>query len=94
MEKFPAYVYESMNGYADEKQILPALHGIVQNEFAENSLCEKWCDLIYDARLRLANRLGTDEEDADILALVNAYESMSRYIAEKMYVYGEMNLQK
>lgn len=38
MEKFPAYVYEIMNGYVDEKQIPPALHGIVQNEFTENSL--------------------------------------------------------
>lgn len=83
-----------MNAQLRAELVPPALRQAVPDEFAEGRPCDKWSHEIYKARSRLADRLGTDEDDSDILAIVNAYEHMSQYIAEKMYVYGKMDLEK
>jgi len=64
------------------------LAGDIRNEFAEGCECGRLEGEIYNARVRLGQRLGTDIEDRDILALVNAYEAMQRELCLKMYAYG------
>ena len=49
---------------------------------------------IYEARVRMGKRLGTGEEDQDIMDIVDGVESKIQYICLKMYDYGEYYAQK
>ena len=43
-------------------------------------------------RERIARRLGTDDEDPDLLAMVESYEELQEYMCRRCYEYGRLCL--
>ena len=41
---------------------------------------------------RIARRLGTDDEDPDLLAMVESYEELQEYMCRRCYEYGRLCL--
>ncbi|MEF9975885.1 MAG: hypothetical protein RRY03_03690 [Oscillospiraceae bacterium] len=63
--------------------------GIIADEFTPFSECGRMSQEIYEARKRLGARLGTDEEDEDLMILVTNYEAMQQIVAQKVYEYAK-----
>lgn len=60
----------------------------VEYAFAPGSYCmERYKDM-RDAYDRLCNRLGAEEEDEDVEAIIHAYMDMERELCMRMYRYG------
>lgn len=81
------HIFEIMNGNFITGAN-PRLERHVRNEFTESSDCLKAYNKIYEARVRMGKRLGTGEEDQDIMDIVDGAESKIQYICLKMYDYG------
>lgn len=81
------HIFEIMNGNFITGAN-PRLERHVRNEFAESSDCLMAYNKIYEARVRMGKRLGTGEEDQDIMDIVDGVESKIQYICLKMYDYG------
>lgn len=81
------HIFEIMNGNFIVGAN-PRLERHVRNEFAESSDCLMAYNKIYEARVRMGKRLGTGEEDQDIMDIVDGVESKIQYICLKMYDYG------
>ena len=92
-EEISEIVYQLMNGYLMPDTVPKALWDSIPDAFRDGTVCAEWMNDIYNARMHLGGRLGTDEEDPDILTIVNTYEKIARYIGESMYGYGKMNLE-
>ena len=60
---------------------------IVENMFAEGRTCEELYNDVYDANLRLCERLGV-QEDADVELIINNLLRISRLLGTKMFHYG------
>ena len=60
----------------------------IENAFAPGSKCADLYRRIYNAKLRLCQRLGVTDDDEDIEDIANAYEDIMEYLCEKMYAYG------
>lgn len=82
-------IYNLMCGYYDLDTFSAKEGMLVKNEFEDGSDCQKLLEEIYVARLRLLERLNT-EEDKDILEIVEGYEKLCRFLAYKMYEYGTL----
>ncbi len=81
------HIFEIMNGNFIAGAN-PRLERHVRNEFTESSDCLEAYNKIYEARVRMGKRLGTGEEDPDIMDIVDGAESKIQYICLKMYDYG------
>lgn len=79
-------VYNAINGdYISKEDYI--IEGIeIENAFEIGSKCSNIYNNIYNAKQRLYERLGTDDEDVDILML--QYSQLTREIALKMFEYG------
>ena len=77
-------VYQTLTG-----QLLPA-HQIphIENAFVPNSKCFVLYQRIYNAKLRLCQRLGVTDDDPDIEEIATAYEDIMELLCAKMFVYG------
>ena len=62
----------------------------VENLFEEGSRCDELYQEIYEANLRLCQRLGV-EEDRDIQTIIDAFWEINRLVGEKMYRHGQLN---
>lgn len=62
----------------------------VEDEFAEGTRCEGLYREIFDANMRLCERLGV-EEDTDVETMINHFFSMNRELCMKMYECGVRN---
>lgn len=81
--KLAQLVYARVMGYDEQPcQDLP-----VENLFAEGAPCDRLYEQIYDAKLRICQRLGADE-DNDIELILDSFDQITRLVAEKMFHYG------
>ena len=78
-------IYYSLLGEYTPEYALPW----VENAFAPGSLCDQALTQIWDARRRLSLRLGTDEEDPDVMDILNAYEQIQKELCRRMYRMGK-----
>ena len=85
-------IYNLMHGeYILEEYRVPLSH-IVRHEFRPGSKASRIWQRAGDARERIARRLGTDDEDPDLLAMVESYEELQEYMCLRCYEYGKLGL--
>ena len=60
---------------------------IVENMFAEGRTCEQLYNDVYEANLRICQRLNT-QEDADVELIINSLLRISKILSTKMFDYG------
>ncbi len=60
---------------------------IVENMFAEGRICEELYNDVYEANLRLCERLGV-QEDVDVELIINSLLRISKLLSRKMFQYG------
>ncbi|MBE6947917.1 MAG: hypothetical protein E7454_06700 [Ruminococcaceae bacterium] len=60
---------------------------IVENMFAEGRTCDELYSNVYEANLRLCERLGV-QEDADVELIIDAMMRISKLLGRKMFSYG------
>ena len=60
---------------------------VVENMFAEGRTCEELYNQVYEANLRLCERLGV-QEDADVELIINSLLRISKLLGRKMFQYG------
>ena len=85
-------IYNLMHGeYILEEYRVPLSH-IVRHEFRPGSKASRIWQRAGDARERIARRLGTDDEDPDLLAMVESYEELQEYMCRRCYEYGKLGL--
>ncbi len=85
-------IYGLMYGeYVLEGYRVPLSH-IVRHEFHPGSKASRIWQRAGDARERIARRLGTDDEDPDLLAMVESYEELQEYMCRRCYEYGKLGL--
>lgn len=61
---------------------------IVEDLFADGAPGDLLYEQIYQANLRLCQKLGV-EEDADIQCIIDHFWSLTALVAEKMFQYGK-----
>lgn len=61
----------------------------VENAFAPGMPCEGYYQEIQEAYRRLRLRLGVQEEDTDVEAILSASMSITDILCRKMYEYGK-----
>ena len=85
-------IYGLMYGeYVLEGYRVPLSH-IVRHEFRPGSKASRIWQRAGEARERIARRLGTDDEDPDLLAMVESYEELQEYMCRRCYEYGRLCL--
>ena len=85
-------IYNLMHGeYILEEYRVPLSH-IVRHEFRPGSKASRIWQRAGDARERIARRLGTDDEDPDLLAMVESYEELQEYMCRRCYESGKLGL--
>lgn len=80
-------IYQIMNGDMDLDRISLVGDVDIENEFSENRECEQLYNEVYNAKLRLVEKIG-EEEDTDIEQIINCMSRISRILAFKMYDYA------
>lgn len=60
---------------------------IVENMFAEGRTCEQLYNNVYEANMRLCERLGV-QEDRDVELIINNLLHISRLLGKKMFLCG------
>ena len=78
---FDEYVYLSLSGLLTEQ------HPEIENLFTEGKKCGRLYNEVYEACLRLYERLGK-LEDRDVEIIINSMLDIQKEIALKMYEYG------
>lgn len=81
--QFADTVYELLTGQCSPKPNDP----VVENMFAEGRTCEELYNNVYEANLRLCQRLGV-QEDADVELIINSLLRISKLLGIKMFQYG------
>lgn len=80
-------IYQLMNGEValTDIDILEKIE--IVDEFSGERECGKLYERVYNARLRLAERLDNDE-DEDLEEIINCMEGIARILSLKMFDYG------
>ena len=76
-------IYDLVNGARIRQPEDPR----VENLFATGRECEKLYNDVYEANLRLCQRLGV-EEDADVEIIINSLLRIGELVGKRMYCYG------
>lgn len=84
-DKIAEMVYDRLLGHS----LLSTDAYRVENLFEEGSRCDELYQQIYEANLRLCQRLGA-EEDRDVQEIIDAFWEITRLVGEKMYHYGKL----
>ena len=78
------YVYYTLLGEAEEGFCVPG----VENLFEEGSACDRAYEQMLAAYARLRERLGIENEDADVEQIINALRTIERIVSMKMFECG------
>lgn len=81
-KKLARLVYDRVMGFSE--QTIPGIPA--ENMFAEGAACDRLYEQLYEARLRICQRLG--EEDQDLVLMMDCFDQMIRLVAEKMFECG------
>ena len=82
-EEFVDIVYDLLSGTRIRQPGDPE----IENLFEIGRECEQLYSQVYDANLRLCQRLGV-EEDADVETIINALLRICALTGKRMYHYG------
>ena len=85
-DKIAEMVYDRLLGH---NLLTVDAHG-VENLFEDGSRCDELYQEIYEANLRICQRLGV-EEDRDVQEIIDAFWEITRLVGEKMYHYGKLS---
>ena len=78
-------IYYTLIGQMQEEFCVPG----IENLFVDGSECDLAYDEMLEAYERLKNRLGIQNEDADIEIIINSLFKIQRLVAFKMFEYGK-----
>ena len=81
--QFADMIYDLLTGECDPGPNDP----VVENMFAKGRACEELYNNVYEANLRLCERLGV-QEDADVELIINSLLRISKLLGRKMFHYG------
>lgn len=81
------WAYETMACHVIEGYRMPG----VEDAFAEGTYCWARYQEAMDARDRLLDRLGVDDEDNDLECMISAFEDIQQKLCLQMYRYGAEN---
>lgn len=84
-DKIAEMVYNRLLGHT----LLESRAYEVENLFEEGSRCDGLYQEIYEANLRLCQRLGV-EEDRDVQTIIDSFWEITKLVGEKMYRYGQL----
>ena len=82
-EKYMNIVYDLLNGTRIRQPGDPE----VENLFAIGRECAQLYDQVYDANLRLCQRLGV-EEDSDVELIIHSLLRIGEVVGKRMFHYG------
>ncbi len=60
----------------------------VENLFEDGKPCEQWYSDMYDAYMRICERLDVQDEDDDVEIIISSLLRIQEKIAYRMYHYG------
>lgn len=80
-------VYLTLTGELLEEYVIPGVH----NAFAQGSRCDELYRQIYEANLRLCERLGKTDDDEDVELIINNFLEMNQILCLEMYRYGQLH---
>lgn len=80
-------VYQIMNGDIDVKEFSLPWELMVEDEFDENKECGKLYNEVFEAKIRLADQLGEDE-NPNVEHIIDHMSRITKILAFKMYDYG------
>lgn len=83
LKQFVDMVYDLVNG----SRICQPNDPKVENLFDEGRECALLYDQVYEANLRLCQRLGA-EEDADVEMIINSLIRIGELVGKRMFYYG------
>ncbi len=84
------FIYDLMTGVYNRRIIKDSLKDIVP----EDKLFESAMGEIYEARIRICDKMGLElDENTDLNIITDNYSALCRYLCRKMFLYGT-NLQK
>jgi hypothetical protein len=86
-------MYQIINGEINMDMVEIPADMKIEDEFAEGKECARLYDEVYEAKQRILQRLGTDD-DVDLETIIRNMGIISELLALKMYDYGEMNALK
>ena len=78
-------IYYTLIGQMQEEFCVPG----IENLFVDGSECDLAYHEMLEAYERLKNRLGIQNEDADIEIIINSLFKIQRLVAFKMFEYGK-----
>ena len=80
-------IYDILNGYYEPENTVLCGGVPLEDEFAGDKRCAQLYEQVYQARLRLAEKLGRDE-DEDVEAVMNGMNEIARVIGYRMFECG------
>ncbi len=83
-DTFITDVYNTLQGHLEPAYQISG----VENAFAPGEKCDLLYEKAYDAQRRLERRLGAQEYDADVEAIINALMEIQEELCYRMYCYG------
>lgn len=83
-EGFVEDVYDTLRGFSIPQARVKG----VENLFAPGEECEGLYGQMLDAYERLRNRLGVEDEDADVEVIISSLLRIEGIISRRMYHYG------
>lgn len=83
-DKIAEMVYNRLLGHS----LLETQAYRVESLFEEGSRCDMLYQDIYDANLRLCQRLGV-EEDRDVQTIIDSFWEITKLVGEQMYRHGQ-----
>ena len=86
-EKRKQLIYELMTGLYDLEQVQFPESKLLENEYEDGKPCSELYGRVYDANVRLCERLGV-EEDTDVNIIIDSMNEITRILVMKMYDYG------
>ena len=87
MEKQKQLIYDLMTGLYDRQKVEFPECRMVEDEFAAGKPCEELYRRVYEANVRLCERLGVSE-DKDVEIIISCMNDISHILAMKMFDYG------
>lgn len=83
-DKIAEMIYDRLLGH----NLLEADAYRVDNLFEEGSPCDGLYQEIYDANLRICQKLGV-EEDRDVQTIIDSFWEITKLVGEQMYRHGQ-----
>lgn len=82
-DKFIEDIYDTMIGELIPEFCVPGIH----NEFEEGEPCERLYEEVYNAKCRISEQTGF-EEDPDVEIIIGNMFDIQKILCKKMFEYG------